>query len=190
MSYQVSSGQASPFDADPSDVVAAMIGSPVIVLDGFDPDPLLAPMMRPGLHFVSATDLPGVEGAERELRRRNARLRWIKRITVLLSTVCFAFAGFWLGAQSRPAPTAASAQWYVVGVGAQGVIVRTDGLSVLIAPGELLPNGETLQQVIPEKSTYVSDHATVIVQPISEFAAGARRPAAAPAKKPSAPSQP
>lgn len=193
-STQLSTG--NPFDMPASDVVAHILGAQAISLDGFTEEPVPAialkgfgaePMhgstLRPGFHFTSVHDVPDSAAQQQELRKHRRRMAWIRWATLSLIVIAVGLGGFWLGANGRPKPTAASSQWHAVGVGAQGVIVRTDGLSVLIAPGELLPNGETLQQVIPEKSTYVSDHATVIVQPSAEAGAAPSTPAVKANKK-------
>ena len=164
LSHESASGIAALNGGHPSELVAAIFGSETIVLEGFAPEPMPSSWLRPHLRFVPADVSLARDGIGGELSARAKAILWTRRGIGAAILVCLLSLTFWFGIASRPAPTEASSRWYVGGVGAQGVIVNSDSVVLLVAPGETLPNGEILQAVIPERSTYVTDHATVIVQ--------------------------
>ena len=140
-----------------------MYGSEIVSLEGFDTEPMPGSWMRPALRFVSA-DLSPAGGIAAEMDARAQAIRWTRRGIGIMFVIGLMSCAFWFGVGGRPAPAEASSQWFIAGVGAQGVVVNTGSVALLIAPGEKLPNGETLQAVVPERSTYITDHATVVVQ--------------------------
>jgi len=131
-------------------------------MSGFGAEPMPGSWARPAMRFVSADG--SEDGIGMELVARASAMRWIRIGTASALAAALAGAGFWMGTGARPVPAAASAQWFVAGVGAQGIVINTNSVALLISPGELLPNGEVLQAVIPGRSTYITDRATVVVQ--------------------------
>jgi len=163
-----STGPRAPstqFAVHPADIVSVLHGSPNVLLSGFDTEPMPGSWLRPALRFVSTDGSEG--GVGMELEARAFALRCIKVGTAAAMAAAIGGAGFWVGAGARPAPTTAGAQsqqWFVAGVGAKGITINSNSVSLLVSPGELLPNGEVLQAVIPARNTYITDRAAVVVQ--------------------------
>lgn len=164
MSHEPVSRPAALSDGHPSEIVSAILNSDTITLDGFSQDPMPGSWLRPALRFVPADVSLADGGVDEELSARAQAIRWTRRGIGAAMLLALLSIAFWMGVATRPAPTEASSEWFVGGVGAQGVIVNSDSVALLVSPGEKLPNGEILQAVIPERSTYVTDHATVLVQ--------------------------
>lgn len=152
-------------EGHPSDIVAAIYGHPSITLEGFQAERMPGAWFRPALRFVSADTTVADGGIEEALSSRLLLIRWIRRGIGFALVIALVALAFWAGVASRPMLREASSTWYVESMSVHGVSVNSNSVKLLIAPGENLPNGEVLQAVIPERSTYVTDRATVTIQP-------------------------
>ena len=152
------------FSGHPCEIVISLYGSEAVVLAGFEPMPMPGAWYRPSLRLISAESMD-MHGIRTELDARARAVRLTRSATLLAFLVGALALAFWVGVGARPAPAEASSQWFVAGVGAQGVIVNSESVALMVSPGEMLPNGELLQAVIPERATYVTNHATVVLQP-------------------------
>jgi hypothetical protein len=152
--------QRSNIRATPTDIVAAMLGTPSVTLQGFESPPVMPAWLRPGMTFVAPNISTEDLGAEISERERKASL--LRKLAYGQMALAMAAVTFWLGSHafSSSVPTPAAA-WHVKAISDRGVEVQIGATVVLVQRGSKLPNGETLIATAPERRTYFTDTSTV-----------------------------
>lgn len=186
----------APGRATPSDVVAALRGSPSVRLRGFTQHTRAPSFLRPGVQFVSPSI--AVEELRSVLIARSQRTRIILWASLLCTHVAVAaIAAMWWSQQAARtaqeqfaraggSSAVAAVSWSVVSVSAGGVLVRmgadaagaagavgagtqanADTKAIAVPVGGRLPNGELLTLVDTTRSMYVTPSSRTFIVPAS-----------------------
>lgn len=153
---------------DGVDLACALVGSTTVTLAGFPASPPKETVWtHPDIHFVSApaSPLDLVPSMEKQVKGS----RWIIAISVL----CLCFFSFGIGVLAigfKPpsmdlvsSPRAELGTWKITGVSAEGVILQTSEGPRIIPAGGMLPSGEHVLSLLPEKSAVVLSSGVLII---------------------------
>lgn len=150
----------------PSDLVAMILGSDSITLEGFETPVMPNPWVLPGHEtpIVTGDRHDGIEAIVASNRRR-------RRLHVL-TTISVATAAFFLSLLFNDgklaiagAPTKqASSAWKIESILEDGVAMDIEGRQVIFRIGDTLPSGETLQDTDAAAKRFRTDHSVVTLR--------------------------
>lgn len=152
----------APASVNPSQLVAAIVGSSAITLQGFGMPAMPPSLLRPGMLFV------GVEESAAAAAELPLRARRITRILNILTGAAISLTlvgtGYIASLLLTPAqPVVHEARllsWHVASVEQAQVIVEAQGQQLRTRIGAKLPNGEVLIATDPERMAYTTNRGT------------------------------
>lgn len=142
------------------EVIARLMGSTSVKLDGFSGQPATAPIWVP---MVAKNAILTFRGAP-EVKEK---IRHIALVAAVFSAVALSGAAFLLGGAgaSKGASSENTAiAWTVTAVLANSVSVAVAGQTIAVPVGSTLPNGEILRSSDPLKQTYATDSQVIVLR--------------------------
>lgn len=167
-------------------IVAALLGSSSVTLNGFRAEPVAMPWLRVDAPLASLAD-GSTASINAGYLSRNRTMATLLAIGCALSLVAAAAGGF-IAAQNRQEgsgvqrnpkalPTTAQLEWTVTGVRPDGLLLDVGGAPLKVRPGDALPNGEILSATHPQQQAYVTNRSTVLVTGLAPLNARTAPPA-------------
>lgn len=153
----------APGGVNPTRLVAAIVGSETITLQGFGVPAMPPSLLRPGMLFV------GVEESAAAAAELPIRARRITRMLHILIGVALGLTlvggGYIASLVLSPPKTvvqeARLLSWHVSSVEQAQVIVEAQGQRLRTRIGARLPNGEVLIATHPERKAYTTNRGTM-----------------------------
>lgn len=152
--------QAALFIA-PDQLISALIGADAIELQGFGGIPARLPFWVPVISELKPSSTPAAAA-----RARSAASK-IAIISSIAGALALAFLAFWAGRAFSDASPLAQSQsgWHVKAVEQASVLVQVGVTQARVPVGSILPNGEILRSVDPDRRSFATDTLVTAVKP-------------------------
>lgn len=174
-----------PAGADPTELVAALLGGAALTLPGFaDHTALKGHWLHPAVPLVAAGQFDAHQPHLGTRRLAWRRTGWVAA-GLLVASLAFAggvawatYTADWLGAHAAGADVSAPV-WSIVDVTPAGVMIVLGGSPPILVPvGAKLPNGDAVVSVAPERGTAYLESTTVVLRaPMAPLAPAAKESA-------------